>query len=57
MEFRLKFLMGSELSSASQDSMRTQIEEVIAAALEEKQIDVPDAEVYDYGVTIYTEFY
>lgn len=42
----------SEISPASIDSLRLQIEEVIAAAIEEKQIEVPDAEITDYGVTI-----
>ena len=41
----------SEISPASIDSLRLQIEEVIASAIEEKQLEVPDAEIIDYGVT------
>ena len=41
----------SEISSASIDSLRTQMEAVIAQAIEEKQLEIPDAEITDYGVT------
>lgn len=40
----------SDISSASIDSLRLQIEEVIAQAIEEKQLEIPDAEIIDYGV-------
>ena len=41
----------SEISPASIDSLRMQIEEMIASAIEEKQIEVPDGEITDYEVT------
>ena len=55
MNFELKFFLNKDISPGSVDSLRTQIEEVIAAAIDEKQLDIPDAEIHDYAVTPTTE--
>lgn len=56
MQFELKLLLSSEISPASVDSLQLQITEVIATALEEKQIEIPDAEIHDYAIAIGDEF-
>lgn len=51
MEFTVKLELTSDnISDASIDSLILQLNEVIAAAVEEKQIEIPDAEIYDYEV-------
>ncbi|HEX03528.1 MAG TPA: hypothetical protein ENH10_00005 [Bacteroidetes bacterium] len=44
-------LTSESVSDASIDSLVQQINEVVAAAIEEKQIEIPDAEIVDYAVT------
>jgi len=56
MKFELKFLLDNEISPASIDSMQMQLTEVIATAIEEKQIEIPDAEIEDYAVGIDEEY-
>jgi hypothetical protein len=51
MKFEVSFEMDNTVSTASIDSMREQLTEVIAAAVEDKQIEIPEAEIIDYEVT------
>ena len=44
-------LTSESVSDASIDSLVQQINEVVAAAIEEKQIEIPDAEIVDHAVT------
>lgn len=44
-------LSNEDVDDATVDSLVQQLNEVVAAAVEEKQIEAPNAEITDYGVT------
>ena len=43
-------LTDEDLSEASIDSLIVQLNEVVAAAVDDKQIEIPDAEITDYAI-------
>jgi hypothetical protein len=57
MRFEVKLdLANEDIGDGSIDSLVQQLSEVIAAAVEEKQIEIPEAEIIDYGVTRADEY-
>lgn len=52
MRFEIKLDLTSEdIEDGSIDSLVQQLNEVVEAAVEEKQLEIPEAEIFDYGVT------
>lgn len=51
MKFEITLVSDAPASAASLDSLRAQLIEVIDEAITERQIEIPDAEIYDYDVT------
>ena len=52
MKFEVSLVLDAPASVSSVNSLREQLMELISEAVNEKQIEVPDAEIYDYDVTI-----
>ena len=50
-KLQIELVLSGETTSASKDSLIIQLDELIASALEERQIEIPDAEIEDYDVT------
>lgn len=52
MRFEVKLEFTTEdIDEASVDSLIQQLNEVLAVAVEEKQLEIPEAEIVDYGVS------
>lgn len=49
-------LTNEDIGEATVDSLIQQINEVVAAAVEEKQIEIPQAEIVDYAVSRGSQF-
>jgi hypothetical protein len=49
-EIVLEFTDENGLDESTVDSLIVQINEVVAAAVEDKQIEIPNAEIVDYGI-------
>lgn len=52
MKFEVTLELDGEISTASVNSLRLQLETVIDEALADNQIEIPDAEIFDYEVAI-----
>ena len=48
MEVVVEFELGDEVSDASRFSLCIQLSEVIAKAIEEKELEIPDGEIMDF---------
>ena len=51
-KFEVSLVLDAPASISSVNSLREQLMELISKAVNEKQIEVPDAEIYYYDVTI-----
>ncbi len=50
MDITIEFFLSDDVSDASRFSLAMQLGEVVAKAIEEKELEVPDGEIEDFTV-------